>query len=471
MAAAGPLGDSLGGPRRGPWIVAPLLLLAVLGVAVASFVVRRGPEAEKVRVTEAVRREVTSRVLAQGKVRAKRQVEVASEISGRVTAVFVAVGDEVKVGDPLFALDDEQLKNATAQLKVALKAARAMQARAKLGASEAERNLERDQRLRDKNVLAEDALRTSAARAELARADLAQAEAGVERARLDLLRAEDALRKARVTAPLEGTVVEVSLEVGQVVAPLGTISSSAGASSLGGFGGLSSAGGGGSIVIADLSELITRLDVDELDVARVKEGQPVRLVALSGEGLSLEGRVSQVGLMGREVGGAVQFPVEAQVLSGARPPAPAAPAAPAADAGPVADVQQAPGELAKPGAAPLLALRPGMTVSAEIEVERLKDAVAVPVAAVLEGDGKEGGQPDRVLVVDEGITGASVKETSVKLGPTDQEVVAVLSGLEAGQKIVEGPFRALRSLKDGDAVEIDETVPLPGAARDGGPPP
>lgn len=465
MADEARLADALGaGSRRTSWIVGLLLGAAVVAVAIASFAVQRGPDAEKVRVVEAARRPVTSRVLAQGRVRAKRQVEVTSEISGRVTAVFVEVGDRVKVGDPLFALDDEQLKNATAQLRVALRAAQAMETRARLAADEAKRNLERDQRLREKNVLAEDVLRTSAARAELARADLAQASAAVERARLDLLRAEDALGKARVVAPLEGTVVEVSLEVGQVVAPLGTISQSSGVSGLGGLGGLSQAGGTGSIVIADLSELIARLDVDELDVARVKEGQPVKLTALSGEGVPLDGVISRVGLMGRDAGGAVQFPVEAQVLSGAVAPTEKG------DAGPVAEV--APEGPAPREGAPLV-LRPGMTVSAEIEVERLPDAVAIPVAAVLEGDGQEGGKPDRVLLVDESVTGATVKETPVKLGPTDQEVVAVLSGLKAGQRIVEGPFRALRSLEDGDAVEIDEAVPLPGARAggDGGPSP
>lgn len=436
------------GPSRASWGALALLGVAAV-IALASFTLRRGPERMSVRAVESATRTVRSQVRAQGKVRARRQVEVTSEVAGRVTEVFVRLGDRVEAGAPLFALDDDQLANARAQLGVAHRAANAMLARAQLMHTEARRALERERTLHEKRVLPEENVRAAEARVELADADVEQARAGLERARLELLRADDALARSRVVAPLAGVVVDVSLEVGQVVAPVGAMSSamSVGAGGMGGFGAASGSVSG--IVIADLSELVARLEVDELDIGRVRVGQPVRLSALSGASPALWGWVTEVALLGRDVGGAVSFAVEARVL------APDAGAAEGTASTPETNPEATLAARAGVG------LRPGMTVAAEIEVERLPDAVALPVAAVLEGDGQPGGEPDRVWVLASGADETEVQLREVLLGATDQELVAVLSGLAAGERVVEGPFRALRELAAGDAVVVEKTVELP----------
>lgn len=455
--------------RRWPLFVGPLLGAAVVLVVVASLVRDASTPRTPVRVAEVKRGEVHSRVLAQGSVRAKRQVEVGSEITGRVTDVLVRVGDAVRVGDTLFTLDDEQYRVQVKTLRVALRAASAMLDRARLAAAEAERNHARDTKLRERGVLAEDVVKASAARVQLVSADLRQAEAAVERARLDLARAEDALAKAKVVAPIDGTVVAVNLEVGQVAAP------TAGLSSQPAFAGLGLGGTGGdpgaTVVVADLSELLARLDVDELDVAQVKEGQDAVLTAQGRSEERYHGKVTLVGLMGREVGGAVQFPVEVVVTPSAGGSSSSAPGGANADAG-VDDERDADDRDADGGVAALLAgtsLRPGMSVSAEIIVERLPDAVYAPVAAVLEGDGKD--KPDRVFVVEDGIGGAVAKERAVTLGPTDEENIAVREGLTPGERVVEGPFRALRGLEDGDPITPEDASVSDGerAGREGRP--
>jgi HlyD family secretion protein len=112
--------------------------------------------------------------------------------------------------------------------------------------------------------------------------------------------------------------------------------------------------------------------------------------------------------------------------------------------------------------APQDVLRPGMSAQAEIEVEHLDDAVVVPLAAVLEAQKTDDGeQPDRVVIVDiatgtdlshakDAVYAVSVRP--VKLGPSEGEAIAVLSGLQKGERVVEGPYRVLKSLKDGDKV-------------------
>src|SRR5690606_37480783 len=146
------------GKGRAGLVVGPLLGVLVIVVVVASLVRDAKAPAKSVRVAEVKQGEVNSRVLAQGRVRAKRQVEVGSESTGRGRGVLVEVGDRGKVGDPLFTLDDEQYAVQVKTLRVALRAAEAMQERARLAAAEAERNNARDQKLREKGVLAEDVL-------------------------------------------------------------------------------------------------------------------------------------------------------------------------------------------------------------------------------------------------------------------------------------------------------------------------
>lgn len=292
------------------------VLLVVVAIAIAAATLLRGStEANtEVRLHKAEKRGVTARVLAQGKVKAKAQVDVSSEVAGRVAVVNVEVGDVVKVGDLLFSLDGEQLRNAVEQIGAALAAAEALLARADVGVKEAERAVERDQKLADKGVVTDDVLKLGESRLAGARADRAQANANVERARIDLNRAKDALRRAKVTAPQAGTVVAVGVEVGRVVSSTTGLSASPDASLGLGIGGVSA-----PVVIADLSELMVRLDVDELDVARLRVGQRAVVRAQGIKSAEFEGTVERVGLMGRDVMGAVLFVVDVKV-TGVRPP-------------------------------------------------------------------------------------------------------------------------------------------------------
>ena len=122
-------------------------------------------------------------------------------------------------------------------------------------------------------------------------------------------------------------------------------------------------------------------------------------------------------------------------------------------------------------------MRPGMSAQAEIEVERLEQALVVPLSSVLEASQTDDGeQPDRVVVVD--IAAGTAVEAGrdtvyvvnvrpVKLGPSEGEAIAVLSGLQVGERVVEGPYRVLKTLADGDKVRQEEPKKkLPGADAD-----
>ncbi len=425
-------------PRRMGLGIALLIVAGVM--AVVSIVWTDTSDRAQVRTAPVIKRELTSKVMAQGRVRAREQVEVASEIGGRIKAVLVKAGDVVKAGDTLFTLDDEQLKNTVEQLRVALSGTQAMSKRALLAVAEAERAAERDSKLKERGVLADDALRLTQSRLELARADVEQATASAQRTQLDLTRAKDTVKRAQVNAPIAGTVVAVGVEVGQVVSAVSGISASGDLPGMG-FGGGTSA----PVVIADLSELIVKLEVDELDVGDVKVGQHARVTAQGIKQWEFAGPVERVGLMGREQSGAVLFAVEVgvQTVEHAKSKRTSATATTAEQA-----------DVALP--LPRDVLRPGMSAQADIEVEKLTEALTIPVAAVLEGalDEEGNSKPDHVFVVE----GNIVKQREVKLGPSEDDRIAVLSGLTLEDVVVEGPFRVLKNLEDGQVISIDNSA-------------
>jgi HlyD family secretion protein len=439
------------------------VVLVVLGVVagVITFARGRSEDAPEVRVAVVASRGVTSRVLAQGKVRAKTQVEVSSEVGGRVAQVNVEVGDVVEVGAPLFALDGEQLRNAADQLGAAISAAEAVLLRTEIAVREAERGVARDKQLLDKAVLSDDAFKLSESRLASALAEQKSAVANVERTRIDLSRAKDALRRAKVTSPLAGTVVAVGVEVGRVVSSGSGLSASPDASLGLGFGGVSA-----PVIIADLSTLLVKLDVDELDISRVHAGQTAIVRAQGIKDLEFIGVVEKVGLMGKEAMGAVLFSVEVRIDS----------ARPARSLRAVVDaVGNVGGGVGVDGsggsvegkAAPVLpapqeVLRPGMSASAEIEVEHIDDALVVPLSSVLEAEKNDDGEElsDRVIVVvgDVGAEDATLTcaMRPVRLGPSEGEAIAILAGLSAGEHVVEGPYRVLKDLEDDDKVRVEK---------------
>lgn len=196
------------------------------------------------------------------------------------------------------------------------------------------------------------------------------AETALETATLNLAEAESALRRGResladyeLRAPISGTVVQKTADAGDKV---------------------SATAPGTLAVVADLTALRCPLDVDEMDVARVRAGQGVRLTADACPGEEYLGTVESVELMGSASGGVTTYTVWVSVT----------------DYG---------------------ALRPGMNVRAEITVARAEDVLVLPQAAL--------GEESRVLVKggDGGYT-----PVPVETGLTAGGLVEITGGLDEG---------------------------------------
>ena len=212
-----------------------------------------------------------------------------------------------------------------------------------------------------------------------AQSSLEDAAIALENAQLALQRSRDALENYTITAPISGTVIEKNVKAGDNVNNIEA---------------------GALAVIYDLSYLKLEMNISELDLSKVAAGQPVDITADAIPGEVFEGRVDRVSINGTTTNGFTTYP--ATILL--------------EDYG---------------------GLNPGMNVSADIVVERMKDVPSIPAAAVQRGDTVlvplEGClSPDGSSVVDP----TKTEERTVTLGGGDGDYVEITSGLNEGDTVL-----------------------------------
>ena len=186
-------------------------------------------------------REITSSVAATGTIEPITVIDVKSQASGEVLEVPVELGDDVERGDLLVRIDPRDVRNAYEQAQADLEVAEARQ-------TIAERKLERTSELYGSKVVTEEEYENALLESANAKASLVKAETNVELAK-------DKLDDVTVRAPITGTVVERTVEAGQIITSAREMT-------------------GGTILMrmADLGEVQVRTLVDETDIGSIQQG-------------------------------------------------------------------------------------------------------------------------------------------------------------------------------------------------------
>ena len=243
----------------------------------------------------------------------------------------------------------------------------------------------------------------------LARVDLRSYQESLSQARAALSQFEELLAKTRITSPIDGIVIQIDVEEGETV-----------------IAGTTNIPGSTMMVIADPSETLTEVRVDEADIAQVEIGQQADIFAAAYPDTALPGTVQTIAAVARQTPGQQSLSFLVKILL---------------------DEQRD------------LKILPGMSVRADIYTQSSEETLAVPIQAVryddeADEDSGEGDQGDTafVFVVEDGKAARREVRTGIS-SDSDQEI---LEGLEAGDTVVAGPFRVLRHLNDGDAVEAIE---------------
>ena len=224
---------------------AALLVCLVLATACSS---GRGDDSSTLGLDTSVAavREITSTVAATGTLEPIRVIDVKSQASGEVTEVAVELGDEVERGELLVRINPRDVRNAFEQAQADLDVAEAR-------ATIAERQLGRMAALRDSAAVTEEEY-------ENALLENANAQATLVKARTSLTLARERLNDVAVAAPITGTVVEKTVEEGQIITSAQEVS-------------------GGTILLrmADLNEVQVRTLIDETDIGAIRAGLPATI--------------------------------------------------------------------------------------------------------------------------------------------------------------------------------------------------
>ena len=254
-----------GGRRSGLLVFVALLLLAA--VAGGWFWTQRAQAATvKTAVVTAVTGAGASpgAVLnASGYVTARRRATVSSKVTGKVLEVFVEEGKAVKKGQVLARLDDSQVRAALAVARAQLAAARGAAAEDEARLREAERQFSRLNQLVQEKVVGRAEVDTAQSQVESLKARIALARHQVEVAQSQVAAFEVDLSDMVVRAPFDGVAISKDAQPGEMISPV-------------------SAGGGftrtGICTIVDMSSLEIEVDVSESYINRVKPNQPVEAI-------------------------------------------------------------------------------------------------------------------------------------------------------------------------------------------------
>ena len=415
-------------------------VVALLGTATALSVARSRDDGVEVRMEEVRHRDLVAIVTASGNIRARRTVDISSDISARVSELLVREGEDVVEGEVLLRLDPTQYKAAVSRAAAALSQARAQQSQQRASLLQAEREFDRFRALyqRDSILVSRRQLDDAETAFEVARANLESASFGVEQAQASLDEAEDRLSKTVLRAPISGKITRLNVEEGETVI-IGTMNNP------------------GSLVltISDLSTVEAVVQVDETDVPELAVGDSAVVDIDAFPEVTFTGRVTEIG------------------NSAIQPPTQSAGQQSAVDFEVVITLD-----------APPVNLRPDLSATAEIVTERRDYALSIPIIAltvrdrsILEedwGEGEEGdaassgGAAEPADADDvEGVfrvRGGEARFVPVVVGITGREHFQVIRGVEAGDTVVAGPYTAIRELEQGDRVEQREDG---GAERSG----
>jgi len=394
--------------RRRTKIIIGVVVLIIAGVLTAGFVSRRGKDVTPVTFGKVMRQDLTSKVSANGRIDAKRKVDLSANVMGQVVNLAVREGDVVKKGDFLLQIDQKQLAATARSADAALQAVFSDRDAAKAMAVAAEQDYQRALRNYEQKITPRADLDRAQSARDSARANVMALEQRISQARENLNAARDTLSKTTMRAPMAGIVTALPVEEGEV-AVIGTMNNA----------------GTVLMTIADMSVVEAVMEVDETDVPSVKVGQRATVTIDAYPNKTFPGLVTEVAsspikVNGISTGGtqAVNFEVKIQVEN------------------PPPDV------------------RPGFSASADIVTGTRSKALAIPIQALVvrEKPGSTPGKPqdeEGVFVVRNG----AVKFEKVTSGLSGDSQIELLSGAKEGEQIVTGPFRALREIKDGSKVK------------------
>ena len=396
--------------------------VVVVGAAAAVILLKNKDELLEVQTATIGRETIVQKVNATGRIQPKTQVRISADVSAKIMKLHVEEGDRVEAGQLLVELDRERYEAAVESAEANVRSAQANAKLVRQNMIKAEKDYERARDVVARKLESQSVLDANHAAYQVEVARYESALDQVEQARAALKQAEDSLAKTTIYSPMTGTISDLDKEQGEIA-----IGSQFQEDII--------------MIVADLTEMEAQVNVDENDIVSLQLGQQaeIEVDALFGE--TLDGTVYEIANAANvndqgSQNQKTEFEVKISIS----------------------------GETSR--------LRPGMTASADITTQTKTDVVGVPIQSVavrtidqltLEGEtvaaaekrytADEDGFVEIVFVVaDDGRASAH----QVRTGIQSDNLIEILSGIETGDQVVTGSYRAISAdLRNGAEVQVN----------------
>ncbi len=410
--------------RKG--LIIGLILFVVLIIVIAVVISGGKEQAIEVQVEPVQKRNIVQTVTATGKVQSEIQVDISAEVSGEIISLPYKEGDEVTQGSMVVKIKPDVFMPQLQQQQAGVNVQQRKLESQEVTLRKFELEYDRIKQLYDKGLstqseldLAKSNVDQTLAQMNTIKAQINQQQAAVNSVKYDI-------SKTTINSPINGTVTSLNNEPGEKV--LGTISNQ----------------GSNIMTISDLSKMECQVEVGETDVAKVKVGDTARVEIDAFPDKKFNGVVYEVGNSAQTTAQGTQeevvnFIVKIRIVDNK------------------------------------VDLRPGMSCTAYIEVEKKDNVLSVPIQSVTireeekeeETEGETGnenlsmqnksGQDEKpqevVFIVENGVA----KMKPVKAGISDDAYIEITEGLVDGEQVVKGSFKAINSDLENDMkVKIEE---------------
>jgi HlyD family secretion protein len=421
----------------------------------------------------ATQENLVSQVTASGEVKPTTYTNVTAQGFGRITGILVKEGDHIKKGDRLLLQENVQASAdvqaqaaATNSAESGVQAAEASYKAAQSDLLSQQANLEKakldwergqglykdglipkqdfDQRKTSYDA-AIAAVDSAKARVQSLKAQLEQTRSQVNQNRAVLVRTKDILQKTAYTSPINGIVSYLPVRVGEYVVP-----------------GIQNSQGSFLMTLSDMSVVTAEVKVDETDIVNVKTGQDADVTIDAVPGKVFKGKVTEIGSQAVLRSSGLATTQSATSTQEAK------------DFKVVVTLDSPPDNL-----------RPGLSTTAKIKTAEKKNVLAIPIQALavrtrkdLEEASKNAKKNSRSNVTlaappppapgdpkkDEVqgvfvVNGKKAIFRPVETGITGVTDIEITKGLQPGDEIVTGSYKALRTLKPESDVKVDNTAP------------
>lgn len=395
---------------------------------------------------KAVRKTILQTVSATGKIQPEIEVKISPEVAGEIIELPVEDGMKIKKNDLLVKIKPDSYKALLEQQEAAISSAKATNLQQKATMLKTAQDLKRADDMYAKKTISIQEYNAAQAAAEVAKNTYESSLHEIERAEAGSSQARDQLSKTTVYSPIDGTVTILNSKLGERIVATGQFA------------------GTEVMRVADLNHMEARVDVNENDVVNVKVGDKANIKIDAYGDRKFHGTVYQIANTGTTTGSGTQeevtnFQVKVRIEDHDVP------------------------------------LKPGLSCTADVETNMVKDAVAVPMQAVTIRTGESNMSPEEIekrklkaTARDKGDnnadyvnekqekaaqkgereklskvvflkTGGKAQSVKVTTGISDDTYMEIKTGVQPGDEVISGSYSAIsRKLKDGAKVSYDKEV-------------